>query len=55
VRYYSPDTDQLTTTIGITFSPTETLDFSLIGLRGWLSGGDRWGVLFGISPKVTLW
>ncbi len=55
VRYFSPDTDQLTTTIGITFSPTETLDLSLVGLRGWLAGGDRWGVLFGISPKVQLW
>jgi hypothetical protein len=26
-----------------------------VGLCGWLSGGDRYGVLFGISPKFRLW
>jgi hypothetical protein len=54
-RYVSPDDDQLSTSLGITWSPSDTLDVSLLAFRGWLSGGDRWGVLVGISPAVRLW
>jgi len=55
VTYTSPDPDQFTTTVGITWSPSDNLDLSVVGLRGWLSGGDQYGVLFGVSPKFRLW
>jgi len=55
VRYFSPDDDQLNVTLGVTWSPTDTLDVSLVALGGPLSGGDRWGILVGFSPKVRLW
>jgi hypothetical protein len=55
VRYVSPDNDQLNFTIGVTWSPTDTLDVSVMALGGVLSGGDRWGLLIGISPKAQLW
>jgi hypothetical protein len=31
------------------------LDLSLAALGGPLAGGDRWGLFFGISPRVQLW
>jgi hypothetical protein len=55
VRYLSPDDDQLNVTLGITWSPTDMLDLSIVALGGPLVGGDRWGLLFGISPKAQLW
>lgn len=55
VRYFSPDDDQLNVTLGVTWSPTDMLDLSIVALGGPLSGGDRWGLLLGISPKVQLW
>jgi hypothetical protein len=55
VRYVSPDNDQLNLTIGVTWSPTDTLDVSVLALGGVLSGGDRWGLLIGVSPKAQLW
>jgi hypothetical protein len=55
VVYTSPDPDQLTTTAGIAWRPNENLELSIVGLYGWLSGGDRYGVLFGFSPKFRLW
>jgi hypothetical protein len=55
VAYVSPDPNQLTTTVGIAWRPSEDLELSVVGLYGWLSGGDRHGVLFGISPKFRLW
>ena len=54
VRYFSPDADQLTTSAGIAWQ-SDNLELSIVGLRGWLSGGDRWGMLLGISPKFRLW
>src|SRR5262249_20247965 len=44
VRYVSPDRDQLYLTLGITWSPTEMLDISVVTLGGVLAGGDHWGV-----------
>src|SRR4029453_2751840 len=55
VRSVPPDNDQLNPTIGVTWSPTETLDVSVVLLGGVLSGGDRWGLLIGVSPKAQLW
>ena len=55
VRFVSSDPDQLHATAGILFSPNEYLDFSSIGLVGFLPQGDRFGTLFGVSPKFALW
>jgi hypothetical protein len=55
VRYVSPDNDQLNALLGVVWSPSDLLDLSLTVFGGPLDGGDRWGVLFGFSPKVRLW
>ena len=55
VVYTSPDPDQLTTTAGVAWRPSDAIELSVVGLYGWLSGGDRYGVLFGFSPKFRLW
>ena len=53
-RFVSSDPDQLQATLGFVWSVLPTLDLSITGLVGSLSGGDRYGVLFGISPKLQL-
>jgi hypothetical protein len=55
LHFFSADDDQLNGTGGVTFAASENLDLSLTGLVGFLRGGDRGGVLFGISPKFPLW
>jgi hypothetical protein len=55
VRYFSAEPHQLHATAGITWASTSMLDISLIGLVGLLRGGDRAGVLLGVSPKIALW
>jgi hypothetical protein len=55
VKFFSTDPAQLVATAGVTWSVTERLDLSVVGLGGFLNGGDRYGVLLGISPKVSLW
>jgi hypothetical protein len=55
VHYVSSDPDELHVTAGPKWSPTESLDISLVALVGFLSGGDRLGVLLGLSPKFPLW
>lgn len=54
VAFASEDANQLVTTAGVTWSPSEMLDVSIIGLVGLLSGGDRYGLLLGIAPKLRL-
>jgi hypothetical protein len=53
-RFLSPDPDQLQATLGFVWSARPTLDLSITGLIGTPTGGDRYGILFGISPKVRL-
>jgi hypothetical protein len=55
VHYVSADPDQLDATAGVQYSPTPHIDLSLVVLVGLASGSDRYGVLFGISPKLRLW
>jgi hypothetical protein len=55
VVFFSADPHQLHATAGITWATTKALDVSLIGLIGFLRGGDRAGVLLGVSPKIALW
>jgi hypothetical protein len=55
VLYVSPDPDELHMTAGLKWSPNENLDLSVVGLFGFLPGGDQAGILFGVSPKFQLW
>jgi hypothetical protein len=55
VHYFSDDPHQLNATAGITWGVNDNLDLSVIGLVGFLPGGDRGGVLLGVSPKFALW
>jgi hypothetical protein len=55
VRYFSPDPHELHATAGITWGVNDNLDLSIVGLAGFLSGGDHEGVLLGISPKIKVW
>src|SRR5882762_490407 len=55
VHFFSADSDQLNGTGGVTFAANDQLDISLIGLVGFLKGGDRGGLLLGVSPKFALW
>jgi hypothetical protein len=54
VHFFSQDAAQLLTSAGITWSVTDTLDLSVTAMVGWLAGGDRYGVLLGVSPKFQL-
>lgn len=55
IRYFSSDPHELHATAGLNWGVTDQLDISLVGLAGFLSGGDHEGVLVGISPKFKLW
>jgi hypothetical protein len=54
VHFVSHDPAQLLATAGVTWSPIEALDLSLLGLVGFLHGSDRYGVLLGVAPKLRL-
>jgi hypothetical protein len=54
VHFLSSDPEQLLATLGLTWSVTQTLDLSIVGLVGFMSGSDRHGILLGISPKWRL-
>jgi hypothetical protein len=54
VHFLSSDPDQLLMAAGVTWSISEMLDVSLTGLLGVLAGGDRYGILLGVSPKFAL-
>jgi hypothetical protein len=53
-HFISSDPDQLQATLGFVWSVRPTLGLSITGLLGSLSGGDRYGLLLGVSPKVRL-
>jgi hypothetical protein len=54
VHFLSLDADQFATSVGVSWSITDTLDVSVVGLVGLLAGGDRYGVLLGVAPKFAL-
>jgi hypothetical protein len=54
VHFLSSDPDQLLVTAGFSWSATQALDLSLVGLWGFLAGSDRYGLLLGVSPKLRL-
>jgi hypothetical protein len=53
--YGSDDDPQLAATAGIQYSPNQKLDLSVVVLVGFLAGSDPYGLLFGVSPKFSLW
>jgi len=53
-HFISNDPDQAQVTLGFVWTVVPTLDLSITGLLGTPSGGDKYGLLFGISPKVRL-
>ena len=54
VRYLTNYPHELLSTVGVLFSPSKYLDVSVVSLLGWLDGSDRYGLLFGLSPKLRL-
>jgi hypothetical protein len=52
--FISPDPNQLHATSGITWSATPSVDFSVVFIAGFLAGDDRYGILFGFSPKLRM-
>ncbi len=55
VIYFSGDPHELEGALGLQWSPTETLDVSVMGLVGLPPGSDRYGVLVGAARKFQLW
>ncbi|MBI3782680.1 MAG: hypothetical protein HY270_04690 [Deltaproteobacteria bacterium] len=55
VTFLSPDDDQFNTSATLTWSPSENLDLYATVTYGWLRGGDHYGVLFGMVPRLHLW
>jgi hypothetical protein len=53
ILYFSDDPNQAAVSLGLQWSPNELLDFSIVAIAG-VAGSDRYGVLFGVSPKVRL-
>ncbi|MBI5534041.1 MAG: hypothetical protein HY898_15070 [Deltaproteobacteria bacterium] len=54
VKFVSRDPHQLHVTAGLSWAATKSTDVSLIGLKGLLSGGDRYGALLGLAQKFSL-
>jgi hypothetical protein len=54
VRFVSSDPHQLLATAGLAWSITPSFEVSVVGLVGFLSGSDRYGLLVGLSPKLHL-
>jgi hypothetical protein len=52
VKFLSSDPNQLLVTLGPAWSPNDSLELSVIGMWGFLSGSDRYGVLLGFSPRI---
>lgn len=54
VHFFSDYLDQLHLTAGLSWAATSTLDLSVIGLKGFVSGGDRYGALVGITKRLPV-
>lgn len=54
VHFVGAGTDQLTATLGLNWQLIDALALSLVGLTGFLHGGDRFALLLGIAPKLAL-
>ncbi len=54
VFFVSPQKNQLNSTAGIVWAAASWLDLSVSGLVGYLAGGDHYGALFNVSPKIAV-
>lgn len=54
VRFFSIDRDQLHLTAGPAVNVVPSLELSLVGIVGVLSGGDRIGALFGATTHFKV-
>lgn len=54
VHFFSTDPEQLVLSGGVSWAVLPVLELSVAGLRGVLGGGDRYGILVGVSPKFSL-
>lgn len=54
VHFLSGDPDQLMATAGLAFAPRDELALSLVGLGGLRGGGDRYGLLLGLSGTLRV-
>jgi len=50
---FGPDPNDVHATLGLDLAATDWLDLSLVGFYGFLTGGDRYGVFLGVTPKLT--
>jgi hypothetical protein len=55
VQFLSSDSPQYSATAGVTWSPNEHVDLSIVTLFGAGGAADRYGLMLGVSPKVALW
>jgi hypothetical protein len=55
VHYLATYQDQMNVLAGVIWSASGRLDVSLTVLGGPTGGGDRWGVLLGLTPRARLW
>ncbi len=55
VGYLSGERHETHATAGLQWGPHPNLDLSLIGLVGISGGGDRGGILLGVTPRFALW
>jgi hypothetical protein len=54
VRFVSPHPDQIHATGGCALRVVPWLEVSVIGLVGFLPGGDRYGALLGVAPRFSV-
>ena len=54
VRYLTDYPHQLLTTAGFQMTPSKHLNISAVVFGGLLGGGDKYGVLLGLSPKMRI-
>lgn len=54
VFFWSSDRNQLGSSLGVVCSVTRWLDVGALGLVGFLRGGDQWGAVMTLSPKLGL-
>jgi hypothetical protein len=52
--FFTQEPSQIHGTAGMTWSVHPNLDLSVVGIVGFLPGDDRYGVLFGMEPKLRL-
>jgi hypothetical protein len=55
IGFATPEPHQGHASFGVAWGITRDVDLSVIGVVGFLGGGDRGGVLVGVTPRFALW